>query len=142
DKPKLTKSQSTRMSQNAKAMTYSVLATLAIVLGWMALNPQADNDYDSGVDVAIAEEQASKVAAFSPATIDVPDSWRPNYARWDSGAKNDIPVWKVGYVTGEEDFFPNSPPARATLAWVQGQIPPWGQPTQPRGARRHATPDA
>ena len=137
--PKLTKSQSTRMSQNAKAMTYSVLATLAIVLGWMALNPQADNDYDPGVDVAIAEEQVSKVAAFSPATIDAPGSWRPNYARWDSGAKNDVPVWKVGYVTGDDDFFGISQTANATPAWVEAQIEPVGESTQRTVAGHNVT---
>src|SRR5699024_12238016 len=124
DKPKLTKSQSTRMSQNAKAMTYSVLATLAIVLGWKALNPQADNDYDSGVDVAIAEEQASTAAAFRRATIDVPDSWRPNYARSASGAANDILGWKVAYVTGEEEFFAVSQSANAAPACVVAPCAP------------------
>lgn len=115
------------MSQTAKAMTYSVLATLAIVLGWMALNPQADNEFDPGVDVAAAESEVENVAPFTPATVDAPDTWRANYARWDSGAQDDIPAWNVGYLTEEEEFFGISQTSNATPAWIDDKISPVGE---------------
>lgn len=117
------------MSQTAKAMTYSVLATLVIVLGWMALNPQADNEFDPGVDVASAEREVGNVAAFEPATINAPDTWRANYARWNSGAQDEIPAWNIGYLTDEEEFFGISQTSNATPSWVDEKINPVGDST-------------
>lgn len=128
-KPKLTKAQGERMSQTAKAMTYSVLVTVAIVLGIMALNPQADQEYDPGVDVAAVQAEVADVAAFTPATVDAPESWRANYARWNSGALDEIPAWNVGYLTGEEQFFGISQTANATEGWIRDKINPAGAPT-------------
>lgn len=118
------------MSQTAKAMTYSVLATLAIVLGWMALNPQADNEFDPGVDVAAAEVEVANVAAFTPASFNAPDTWRANYARWNPGTLDDIPAWNVGYLTDDHEFFGISQTANATAGWVHDKINPVGEPTE------------
>lgn len=127
------------MSQTAKAMTYSVLATLAIVLGWMALNPQAENEFDPGVDVAAAEQEVANVAAFVPATIDAPDTWRANYARWDSGAQDEIPAWNVGYLTEDEEFFGISQTSNATPGWVDGKVNPVGDATETTVAHHEVT---
>ncbi|HIY84957.1 MAG TPA: DUF4245 domain-containing protein [Candidatus Yaniella excrementavium] len=127
------------MSQTAKAMTYSVLATLAIVLGWMALNPQANNEFDPGVDVAVAEQEVVKVAPFVPATLDAPDTWRANYARWDAGAQTDIPSWEVGYLTEEEEFFGISQTSNATAGWVDDKINPVGEATETTVANHEVT---
>lgn len=118
------------MSQTAKAMTYSVLATLAIVLGWMAINPQANNEFDPGVDVASAEAGVANVAAFTPATLDAPDTWRANYARWHSGALDNIPAWNIGYLTDDEEFFGISQTANATSGWVLEKVNPVGEATK------------
>ncbi len=138
-KPKLTKSQGERMSQTAKAMAYSVLATLAIVVAWLALAPQPNNEFDPGVDVAAAEAEVANVAAFEPATINAPDSWRANYARWHSGAMDDIPSWNVGYLTDEEEFFGIAQTANATGAWIDETINPVGESTQTTVANHEVT---
>lgn len=127
------------MSQTAKAMTYSVLATLAIVLGWMALNPQADNEFDPGVDVAAAEQEVAKVAPFVPATVNAPDTWRANYARWNSGAQDDIASWQVGYLTEDEEFFGISQTSNATAGWVDDQVNPVGEATETTVANHDVT---
>lgn len=118
------------MSQSAKAMTYSVLATLAIVVAVLALAPQSDKDFEPGVNVAAAEAEVADIAAFRPATIDAPESWRANYARWHSGTMDDVPAWNVGYLTGQDEFFGISQTANATGAWVQSTIKPTGEATQ------------
>ncbi|WP_084677200.1 DUF4245 family protein [Yaniella halotolerans] len=127
------------MSQSAKAMTYSVLATLAIVLGWMALNPQADNEFDPGVDVAVAEEEVAKVAPFVPASLNTSDTWRANYARWDSGAQDDIPSWEVGYLTEDEEFFGIAQTSNATTGWVDDEVNPVGEATETTVANHDVT---
>lgn len=127
------------MSQTAKAMTYSVLATLAVVLGYMALNPQAEHEFDPGVDVAVAETEVAKVAAFTPATINAPDTWRANYARWHSGTDDGIPAWNVGYLTDDEEFFGISQTANANVAWVDEKITPVGEATQTTVANHDVT---
>lgn len=129
-KPKLTKAQGQRMSQSAKAMTYSVLATLAIVAAFMALTPESTDEFDPGVDVAAAEAEVDSVAAFTPATIDAPETWRANYARWHSGAQDEIPAWTVGYLTDDEEFLGIDQTANATLAWVDNTIDPVGEATE------------
>lgn len=118
------------MSQTAKAMTYSVLATLAIVLGWMALNPQANNEFDPGVDVAAAEQEVANVAPFVPATVNAPDGWRANYARWNSGVQDEIPSWQVGYLTEEEEFFGIEQTSNATAGWIDDKVNPVGDATE------------
>lgn len=128
-KPKLTKSQSERMSQTAKAMTYSVLATLAIVLAFMALNPQSNNEFDPGVDVTAAQSEVAKVAAFTPVTVNAPDTWRANYARWNSGSLDDVPAWNVGFLTEDEEFFGVSQTSNATDGWIRDKIKPAGNST-------------
>ena len=128
-KPKLTKSQSERMSQTAKAMTYSVLATVAIVLAFMALNPRSNNEFDPGVDVTAAQSEVANVAAFTPVSINAPDTWRANYARWNSGAMDEVPAWNVGYLTEDDEFFGVSQTANATNGWIRDKIKPAGDST-------------
>lgn len=127
------------MSQTAKAMTYSVLATLAVVLGWMALNPQQTQEFDPGVDVAAAEAEVERVAAFDPPSIDAPETWRANFARWESGEGDGIPAWNVGYLTDEEEFFGLSQTVNATPDWVEQNVNPLGQATQTSVANHQVT---
>ena len=127
------------MSQTAKAMTYSVLAKLAIVVAWLAFSPQAEREFDPGVDVAAAQAEVDSIAAFTPATINAPDTWRANYARWHSGAMDDIPAWHVGYLTEDEEFFGIAQTANATGAWVQDAINPVGESTETTVANHPVT---
>lgn len=129
-KPKLTKAQGERMSQSAKAMTYSVLATLAIVVAFMALTPESEREFDPGVDVAAAETEVASVAAFTPATIDAPETWRANYARWHSGTQDEIPAWTVGYLTEHDEFFGIAQTSNATPAWIDDTVNPVGEATE------------
>ncbi len=127
------------MSQSAKAMAYSVLATLAIVVGFIALTPQEDREFDPGVDVAAAEAEVDTVAAFTPATINAPETWRANYARWHSGAMDDIPAWTVGYLTEDEEFFGIAQTANATGGWIDDTVDPVGEPTETTVANHPVT---
>lgn len=121
-KPQLTKSQSDRAKQTGKAMLYSVLATLVIVLAFMALNPRGEHDYDPGVDVAKTAQELDGTAEFTPASPEVPEDWRANYARWHTGASDDIPYWEAGYLTDDEQFFGFAQTAHANTLWINEQI--------------------
>jgi len=127
------------MSQSAKAMTYSVLATLAIVVAVLAFTPRAEQPYDPGVDVATVEAEVASVAAFDPATVDAPDTWRANYARWHPGTMDGIPAWNVGYLTENDEFFGIAQTANATGAWIQQTIQPEGEATETTVANHEVT---
>lgn len=112
------------MSQSTKAMVYSVLATLGLLVGFLALSPTADRDFDPGIDVEAARTEVANIASFVPVTVDAPDTWRANFARWNSGATDDVPAWNVGYLTDEEEFFGISQTANASNSWIRGKIDP------------------
>ncbi|NWN87797.1 MAG: DUF4245 domain-containing protein [Micrococcaceae bacterium] len=127
------------MSQTAKAMTYSVLASIAIVFAWMAINPQPEMEYESGVDAPVVAEEVSTVAAFTPATVNAPESWRTNFARWNSGSSDEVPAWNVGYLTEEDEFFGISQSAHANDGWIDDKISPVGEPTETTVANHDVT---
>lgn len=121
-KPEVTKAQSQRMRQTGKAIFYSVLATLVIVLAVLALNPQRDHSYDPGVEVAVTAEEVADVAEFTPVQLQEPQGWRANYARWYSPAQNDVAYWSVGYLTEDDEFFGFDQTVDANPTWVASMV--------------------
>lgn len=83
------------------ALTVSVLALLPVLL----LNPAPNkNEFTSTVDVKAVAANATDVAGFTPATPDTGGSYRPNYARWETGTDIGVPTWEVGFVTPAGSF--------------------------------------
>lgn len=121
-KPQYKPSSSDRMRQTVKAMLYSVLATLAIVVAIIMLNPSEDREFEPNEDVAQNASEAEDVADFDPAVIDTPEDWRASYARWYSGQQSDVPYWDVGYVTEQDRFVGFSQTADANPSWIQDQL--------------------
>src|SRR5699024_5825193 len=65
-----------------------------------------------------------------PATIDAPETWRANYARWHSGAQDNIPSWNVGYLTADDEFLGIAQTSNATAGWVHDTIEAVGTETE------------
>ena len=83
------------------ALVLSIAAFLPIVL----MNPSPKTDgYRPDINVSAVAQNAADVAGFTPAAPDTGDTFRPNYARWESGAGSGVPTWEVGYLTPKESF--------------------------------------
>lgn len=100
------------------ALVVSVAAFLPIVL----MNPSPKSDgYRPNVNVSAVAQNAAGVAGFTPVTPEAGDTFRPNYARWESGTGSGVPTWEVGYLTPKESFIGLVQTARANPTWLLQQ---------------------
>jgi hypothetical protein len=100
------------------ALLVCVLAFLPIVL----MNPTPKSDgYRPDVNVAAIAANAKDVAGFTPVAPDAGDTFRPNYARWESGTGSGVPTWEVGYLTPKESFIGLVQTRKANPTWLLQQ---------------------
>jgi Protein of unknown function (DUF4245) len=100
------------------ALLVCVLAFLPIVL----MNPTPKSDgYKPDVDVTAIAANAKDVAGFTPLAPDAGDTFRPNYARWESGTASGVPTWEVGFVTPKESFIGLVQTRKANPTWLLQQ---------------------
>jgi hypothetical protein len=52
---------------------------------------------------------------------DTGDTFRANYARWESGAGSGVPAWEVGYLTPKESFIALVQTRTANPTWLLQQ---------------------
>ena len=52
---------------------------------------------------------------------DTGDTFRANYARWESGAGSGVPTWEVGYLTPKESFIGLVQTRQANPTWLLQQ---------------------
>ncbi|MGM7669443.1 DUF4245 domain-containing protein [Microbacterium sp. A93] len=122
-KPRLTQSQAKRAGQSSRAMVLSVLATLAIALMVVLLNPRnADEPYDPNVDVAVIAEQATATAEFTATAPAVPEDWTANFARWNGAGTDQVEFWEAGYLTADQDFAGFKQTTQANPTWLSQQM--------------------
>ena len=100
------------------ALVLCVLAFLPVVL--MNPAPKGEN-FRPAVDVPAIARNAADVAGFTPVTPDTGDTFRPNYARWESGTGTGVPTWEVGYLTPKEAFIGLTQTREANPTWVLQQ---------------------
>ncbi|WP_224091624.1 DUF4245 domain-containing protein [Arthrobacter sp. StoSoilB13] len=100
------------------ALVLCVLAFLPIVL----MNPAPKGEgFRPAVDVASIARNAADVAGFTPVTPETGDTFKPNYARWESGTGTGVPTWEVGYLTPKESFIGLTQTNKANPTWVLQQ---------------------
>jgi hypothetical protein len=100
------------------ALVVSVAAFLPIVL----MNPAPKTDgYRPNVDVSAVARNAAGVAGFTPVAPGTGDTFRANYARWESGTGTGVPTWEVGYLTPKDSFIGLVQTARANPTWLLQQ---------------------
>lgn len=100
------------------ALVLCVLAFLPIVL----MNPAPKGEgFRPPVDVASIARNAADVAGFTPVTPETGDTFKPNYARWESGTGTGVPTWEVGYLTPKEAFIGLTQTTKANPTWVLQQ---------------------
>lgn len=100
------------------ALLVCVLAFLPIVL----MNPAPKGEgFRPDVDVATIARNATGVAGFTPVTPDTGDTFKPNYARWESGSGSGVPTWEIGFLTPKENFIGLTQTNQANPTWVLQQ---------------------
>ena len=100
------------------ALLVCVLAFLPIVL----MNPTPKSDgYRPDIDVAAIAANAKDVAGFTPVAPEPGDTFRPNYARWESGSASGVPTWEVGFLTPKESFIGLVQTRKANPTWLLQQ---------------------
>ncbi|SEI72599.1 Protein of unknown function [Arthrobacter sp. yr096] len=100
------------------ALLVCVLAFLPIVL----MNPAPKGEgFRPNVDVAAIARNATGVAGFTPVTPDTGDTFKPNYARWESGTGSGVPTWEIGFLTPKEAFIGLTQTNQANPTWVLQQ---------------------
>ncbi|MFJ4208671.1 DUF4245 domain-containing protein [Paenarthrobacter sp. NPDC089675] len=100
------------------ALVLCVLAFLPVVL--MNPAPKGEN-FRPPVDVAGIARNATDVAGFTPVTPDTGDTFKPNYARWETGTDTGVPTWEVGYLTPKEAFIGLIQTKQANPTWILQQ---------------------
>lgn len=101
------------------ALAVSIAAFLPIVL--MNPAPKADG-FRPDINVSAVAQNAADVAGFTPVAPNPGDTYRPNYARWESGTESGVPTWEIGYVTPKEAFIGLAQTAQANPTWLVQQV--------------------
>jgi len=100
------------------ALLVCVLAFLPIVL----MNPAPKGEgFRPTIDVAAIAGNATGVAGFTPVTPDTADTFKPNYARWESGTGSGVPAWEIGFLTPKEKFIGLTQTSQANPTWIAQQ---------------------
>ena len=100
------------------ALVVSIAAFLPIVL----MNPAPKTDgYRPNINVSATARNAAGVAGFTPVAVETGDTFRANYARWESGAGSGVPAWEVGYLTPKESFIALVQTRQANPTWLLQQ---------------------
>ncbi|AOT05512.1 hypothetical protein ASPU41_11225 [Arthrobacter sp. U41] len=101
------------------ALVVSIAAFLPIVL----MNPSPKSDgYRPDINVGAVAQNAADVAGFTPAAPDTSDTFRANYARWQSGTGSGVPTWEVGYLTPKESFIALVQTRQSNPTWLLQQV--------------------
>nr|WP_232082222.1 DUF4245 domain-containing protein [Arthrobacter sp. SO5] len=101
------------------ALVLSIGAFLPIVL--MNASPKTDG-YRPDVNVSAVARNAADVAGFTPVAPAAGDAFRPNYARWESGAASGVATWEVGYLTPRESFIGLVQTRQSNPTWLLQQV--------------------
>ena len=121
-KPVITAAAAKRANASIIGMILAMLATVAIVLTIVWLNPQQNaNSYRQPANVAAIAGDAADVAGFTPAAPILPEGWSANYARWDGSVSDHVPFWDVGYVTAGNNFIALKQTKNANPTWLAQQ---------------------
>nr|WP_307037663.1 DUF4245 domain-containing protein [Arthrobacter sp. B3I4] len=104
-KPVIRAAAAKRANASVIGMIVALVLSIAAFLPVVLMNPTPKSGgYRPDVNVSAIAKNAEGVAGFTPVAPDTGDTFRPNYARWESGAGKGVPTWEVGYLTPKESF--------------------------------------
>jgi uncharacterized protein DUF4245 len=104
-KPVLAAAAAKRANASVIGMIIALAVSIAAFLPIVLMNPAPKSDgYRPDVNVSAVAQNAAGVAGFTPAAPEPGDTFRANYARWESGTASGVATWEVGYLTPKESF--------------------------------------
>jgi hypothetical protein len=114
-------------AKRANASVIGMIIALALSIGTflpiVLMNPSPKSDgYRPDVNVSAIAQNAAGVAGFTPAVPVAGDTFRPNYARWESGTGSGVATWEVGYITPKESFIGLVQTRQSNPTWLLQQV--------------------
>ncbi|MDQ0822144.1 hypothetical protein QFZ79_004523 [Arthrobacter sp. V4I6] len=114
-------------AKRANASVIGMIIALALSIGTflpiVLLNPSPKSDgYRPDVNVSAIAQNAAGVAGFTPLAPSPGDTFRPNYARWESGTGSGVATWEVGYITPKESFIGLVQTRQSNPTWLLQQV--------------------
>lgn len=114
-------------AKRANASVIGMFIALALSIGTflpiVLLNPAPKTDgYRPDVNVSAIAQNAAGVAGFTPVAPSTGDTFRPNYARWESGAGSGVATWEIGYITPKESFIGLVQTRQSNPTWLLQQV--------------------
>ncbi|WP_427135657.1 DUF4245 domain-containing protein [Pseudarthrobacter sp. S9] len=111
-----------RANASVMGMILALVVSIAAFLPIVLMNPSPKSDgYRPDINVGAVAQNAAGVAGFTPVAPAPGDTFRTNYARWDSGAGSGVATWEVGYLTPKESFIGLVQTRQANPTWLLQQ---------------------
>ncbi|WP_426998617.1 DUF4245 domain-containing protein [Pseudarthrobacter sp. N5] len=111
-----------RANASVPGMIIALVVSIAAFLPIVLMNPAPKTDgFHPDINVSAIAKNATDVAGFTPVAPETGDTFRPNYARWESGTANGVPTWEVGYLTPKESFIGLVQTRQANPTWLLQQ---------------------
>ncbi|MFF2030226.1 DUF4245 domain-containing protein [Arthrobacter sp. NPDC058192] len=121
-KPVIAAAAAKRANASVMGMIIALVVSIAAFLPIVLMNPAPKTDgYRPNINVTAVAQNAAGVAGFTPVAADAGDTFRANYARWESGAGSGVPAWEVGYLTPKESFIGLVQTRQANPTWLLQQ---------------------
>ncbi|WP_035739424.1 DUF4245 domain-containing protein [Arthrobacter sp. TB 26] len=122
-KPVLTAGAAKRANASVIGMIIALVLSIAAFLPIVLMNPSPKTDgYRPNINVSAVARNAAGVAGFTPAAPETGDTFRANYARWESGTGSGVPTWEVGYLTPKESFIALVQARQSNPTWLLQQV--------------------
>ena len=121
-KPVIPAAAAKRANASVIGMIVALLVSIAAFLPVVLMNPLPKSDgFRPDIDVSAVARNAADVAGFTPAAPDTANTFRPNYARWESGSGSGVPTWEVGYITPKDSFIGLVQTRQSNPTWLLQQ---------------------
>jgi len=121
-KPVIRAAAAKRANASVIGMIVALVLSIAAFLPVVLMNPTPKSDgYRPDVNVGAIARNAEGVAGFTPVAPDTGDTFRSNYARWESGSGTGVAAWEVGYLTPKESFIGLVQTRQSNPTWLQQQ---------------------
>jgi len=122
-KPVLTAGAAKRANASVIGMIIALVLSIATFLPIVLMNPTPKSDgYRPDIDVSAVARNAADVAGFTPAAPETGETFRANYARWESGTGSGVPTWEVGFLTPKESFIGLVQTRQSNPTWLLQQV--------------------
>jgi hypothetical protein len=121
-KPVIAAAAAKRANASVMGMIIALVVSIAAFLPIILMNPAPKTDgYRPDVNVSAIAQNAAGVAGFTPVAPQPGDTFRTNYARWESGTGTGVATWEVGYITPRESFIGLVQTRQSNPTWLLQQ---------------------